>query len=106
MPTPDMTTLLMQVPRKNILTSFPVAGAQSFLGFFFSSSTLKFVEALTDNATRSSPTSCGVIWGKKQDYLHYVGILDKPAFRELLANSKFLLGLGDPPSGPSGTEFT
>ena len=132
----------MKVSRKNILTAFPVAGGQSFLGFFFSSSTLKFVQALTANATRSTPpTYRGVIWGKKQDYLHtaagesiirhvaalsplistlplqvsqvrrqenvtYVGHLDKPAFRALLANSKFLLGLGDPLSGPSGTQFT
>jgi hypothetical protein len=136
-----LTALLMQVSRKNILTAFPVAGGQSFLGFFFSSVTLKFVQALTANARRSSPTSRGVIWGKKQDYLHtaagesiirhvtalsplistlplqvsqvrrqenvtYVGILDKPAFRAILANSKFLLGLGDPLSGPSGTQFT
>jgi hypothetical protein len=161
----------LKVPNKNILTAFPVcqrlppalvqvdqlkvskvcetgAGGQTFLGFFFSPSTIKEVDDLAANHDLNrhqhsgqlpSPTYSGVIWGKKEDYLltpagrsiirhvsalcplvatlpewrhtfdqqekvKYVGHLNTSAFRALLANSNFFLGLGDPLSGPSALE--
>ena len=134
-----------------------VAGGESFLGFFFSPSVIKYVESLTANRSLTHrdlqidpsnksqfngrlhppklPASRGIIWGKQEAYLRtpfaksilthvaalcplistltpryrqdgitYVGHQSPPAFRALLAESKFLLGVGDPLSGPSALE--
>jgi len=109
-----------------VLTAYPTSPENDFLGYFISSSFLF--------STKPTKKNQGVIWGKKAEYfqgretlikelaelceLHstlstkaidhpnivYHQHLTPDNWQHLLAESKFLLGLGDPLLGPSAID--
>lgn len=115
----------LNVPYSQFLTAFGSPWKNTFLGYY--------VTALSVGSADIVKNNQGVIWGKDQAYLtphlplihtllvdyvlfatvkpmfqhpnmHWLGTLSSNAWTELLARSKFLLGLGDPLLGPSAID--
>ena len=115
----------LNVPYKNFLTAFGSPWKNTFLGYFISEN------ILADPTPKK--VNQGVIWGKDHKHLSshqsllrhladhvrlvatttplfqhpqitWLGHVDKSKWMELLAESKFLIGLGDPLLGPSAMD--
>lgn len=115
----------LDVPYKNFLTAYRSPWNNTFLGYFLPASIVK------SSAPRKR--NQGVIWGKESRNLNrsislikhladrvrlvavvpplfehpnitWIGHMDKSRWQNLLAQSKFLLGTGDPLIGPSAIE--
>jgi hypothetical protein len=119
----------MNVPYSNFLTAYGSPWGNTFLGYFIDTNQWP----ISSSPTSVTKKHQGVIWGKNHKYLSdrstllkqmadkvplvstttqlfhhpnivWMGHASAERWRELLQESKFLIGLGDPLLGPSALE--